>query len=307
VKRGTPEHPKTDALAEAIVQRCEGIPLELAHDAAVGMEEKLFHFTARYAPQGDVGKHSDTMIARRSGWPWEPAAGIQVMLDIGWLDAPDGGPRLVVHDWPEHADDTVRKTLERADLSFWDGTPARREKPGRPPRGDRDDVATESRQKRDAVAQPSLAKPTPSQAKEVAPAGATTLPQEAYLCVGLLNDSIEASMPGAAQASTEAKFLDWALEIDRLHRIGAPGTNHPWPWREIVSVLEWLPTHVGSGDFRWGQQIRSAAKFRQQFPRLHAAMQQSTPRGARAERAQGALEHLRSRRPEPSGRKRATA
>ncbi len=307
MKRGTPEHPKTDDLAEALTKKCE-IPLEIAHDAAVGIEEKLFHFTARYAPQGDVGKHSDTTIARRIGWPWEPAECIETLLRIGWLDAPEGDdpPRLVVHDWPEHADDTVRKSLEREGLPFWDGSPTRREKPGRQSRQSRDDVATESRQNRDDIAQPSQAKPTPSQAQERAPAGASDLPREAFLCVELLNESIGQCVPGAAQATTEAKFHDWAHEIERLHRIGAPGTNQGWPWAEIVAVLEWLPTHVGSNDFRWGQQIRSAATLRKQFPRLHAAMRQATPQGARAERAQGALEILRKRRAAAMQQRRAT-
>ena len=59
VKRGTLEHPKLRALAKA---------LEIPRPYAVGILESLWHLTARYAPQGDIGRFSDEEIARWVGW-----------------------------------------------------------------------------------------------------------------------------------------------------------------------------------------------------------------------------------------------
>jgi hypothetical protein len=47
MKRGTPEHPKTAHLMAA---------LSIPRPYAVGILELLWHFTARYAPRGDVGR-----------------------------------------------------------------------------------------------------------------------------------------------------------------------------------------------------------------------------------------------------------
>ena len=61
MKRGTPEHPKMLLLAST---------LEINNYAAVGLMECLWHFTARYAPQGNIGKYTDEIIAHKIGWEW---------------------------------------------------------------------------------------------------------------------------------------------------------------------------------------------------------------------------------------------
>jgi hypothetical protein len=94
VKRGTPNHPKTLELAKI---------LKVPRVYAVGILEQLFHFTAEYAPKGDIGKHSDSRIAaafdrdERSGTKL-----IRALIEARWIDV-HPSHRLVVHDWLEHA------------------------------------------------------------------------------------------------------------------------------------------------------------------------------------------------------------
>ena len=59
MKRGTPDHPKTLRLARLL-----GIP----QAAAVGILEMLWHFTGKYAVQGDIGRFQDGEIAQAAGW-----------------------------------------------------------------------------------------------------------------------------------------------------------------------------------------------------------------------------------------------
>ena len=100
MKRGTPSHPKTLALAAA---------LELPQWGAVGLLEMLWHFAAQYARRGDVGRHGDGAIAAALGWTQDPARLVQVLVETGWLDG-CSCHRLRIHDWPEHADQAVQRT-----------------------------------------------------------------------------------------------------------------------------------------------------------------------------------------------------
>lgn len=103
LKRGGPNHPKTYALAEA---------LGIRRVHAVGLLEMLFHFTAQYAPEGDIGRYSDRRIAAAVDW----AAGVPRLIDAlvatGWVDRHTGA-RLVLHGWSEHADKVVLQRLTR--------------------------------------------------------------------------------------------------------------------------------------------------------------------------------------------------
>ncbi len=69
----------------------------------------LFHFTAQYAPQGDIGRYSDKRIAAALDWTGPVQKLMQSLTTTGWVDF-DKSTRLVVHDWCEHAD---RSTLQR--------------------------------------------------------------------------------------------------------------------------------------------------------------------------------------------------
>lgn len=141
MKRGATDHPKVFALADA---------LALPQYAAVGIVESLYHWCARYAPRGDIGRWPDAAIARGIGWTGEPGALVSALVQTGWLDTPDNGPRLVLHQIAEHADEAWKKNLARNGLTFWDGSPARVPKDATGQRAD--GVPTESGQHRDRIA-----------------------------------------------------------------------------------------------------------------------------------------------------------
>jgi len=92
----------------------------LAH--AVGMMEMLFHWTARYAPRGDIGRWPDATIAQAMRWAGAPHALVDRMATAGWVDR-HRTHRLVLHDWKDHADEAVRKQLKRQGQSFVEPEP----------------------------------------------------------------------------------------------------------------------------------------------------------------------------------------
>jgi len=108
MKRGTPRHPK-------IAHLCELLRVKLP--TAVGYLELLWHFTAEFAPQGDIGRFADQRIEAAISWPGSPGNLASALVEAGWLDRNEEH-RLVVHDWHDHADDAVRKRLSRAKLPF---------------------------------------------------------------------------------------------------------------------------------------------------------------------------------------------
>lgn len=108
MKRGTPEHPKTTRLART---------LRVGRAQAVGTLEVLWHWCARYAQQGDVGKFANCEIAAGAYWAGDPDKLIDALVECGWLEV-HATHRLIVHDWHEHADDAVKKWLSRHGLKF---------------------------------------------------------------------------------------------------------------------------------------------------------------------------------------------
>jgi hypothetical protein len=111
MKRGTPDHPKTHALAE-------GLGVELY--GAVGLLEMLWHFAGRYAPTGSLGKFSDLQIARQLAWEKDPKLLKVTLISCGWLCKAPPPNHLLIHDWKDHAEDTVRKFLNRHTLEIVD-------------------------------------------------------------------------------------------------------------------------------------------------------------------------------------------
>lgn len=116
MKRGTHENPKVAELARL---------LNIDLWGAVGILEMLWHFTAKFAPRGDVGRHSDATIANFIRW--SKHSGSRGVTSELWLSSSlvraelldsCSCHRLVVHDWPEHADQSVRKFLSRHGLDF---------------------------------------------------------------------------------------------------------------------------------------------------------------------------------------------
>jgi hypothetical protein len=115
MKRGTPRNPKVSHLCNL---------LKVSVPTAVGYLELLWHFAAEFAPQGDVGKFDDRWIEAALYWTGRPGHLIHCLTIARWLDihplASSTHPewRLLIHDWHEHADDSVRKKLQRSHLQF---------------------------------------------------------------------------------------------------------------------------------------------------------------------------------------------
>jgi len=115
MKRGTPDHPKVLMLANR---------LKIPRYAAVGLLECLWHFTARYAAQGDVGRFENDIIASALDWKKKPDDLISALIAEKWLDVHEKY-RLVVHHWSDHSDDTANTYLLRSNLPYCDGKQAR--------------------------------------------------------------------------------------------------------------------------------------------------------------------------------------
>lgn len=116
MKRGTPRHPKVMDLADRL--GCD-------RPSALGYLELLWHFAAEMAPQGDVGRFADKRIEAALDWVGrgKPAGKlIRALVDARWMDL-DAKCRILVHDWKDHCDDSTKKKLVRAGLSFHEYTP----------------------------------------------------------------------------------------------------------------------------------------------------------------------------------------
>lgn len=107
MKRNTTELTKFILLSQAVGGKM----------IAAGALEMLWHLTAREARQGNIGKIPNERIALAIGWKGNPEKLISPLVKYGWLDE-HPVHRLLVHDWHDHADDSVRKQLQRAGLPF---------------------------------------------------------------------------------------------------------------------------------------------------------------------------------------------
>lgn len=117
MKRGTLRHPKTLDVAER---------LDCDPGVVFGILEALVHFTAEFAPRGDIGRWSDARIEAALEVPRlraqvGPGAIVAALTAAGYLDA-DPVHRLLVHDWKDHADDGTKKKLARAGHAFAEPT-----------------------------------------------------------------------------------------------------------------------------------------------------------------------------------------
>jgi len=111
MKRGTIEHVKMHRLAER---------LSLPRYAAVGIMESLWHMAATKAPTGDITAIGAEDIAFYVRWDREPSELIEALVACRWVDR--DGDRLLIHDWQEHAEDSVKKWLSRHGMKFADNS-----------------------------------------------------------------------------------------------------------------------------------------------------------------------------------------
>ena len=125
VKRGAPDHWKMHELA-----RIMKVPVKYGLPWANGVMERLWHYTAKHYPQGNIGAAPDWAICEACGWPVSIRADrtgihltvvrqfIDALVVAKWLDT-DKVHRYLVHDWPEHADSSVKKLLKEKGLQFF--------------------------------------------------------------------------------------------------------------------------------------------------------------------------------------------
>jgi hypothetical protein len=93
---------------------------------AVGVLEALWHVTAEVMPDGAIGRLSDEEIEVAIGWDQEPGTLVRMLCETKWLDALDASQgRLFVHDWHDWADESVHRTLVRAETPFANSAPPR--------------------------------------------------------------------------------------------------------------------------------------------------------------------------------------
>ncbi len=113
MKRGTLEHFKTMRLADLLSAER---PCDRAE--ALGLLEALCnHFAPRSAPQGNIGRCTNSEIAQGCGTSRNPDMLVHALVKSGWIDEHPKW-RLVIHDWHEHADQAVRKYLNYHHLPF---------------------------------------------------------------------------------------------------------------------------------------------------------------------------------------------
>ena len=97
-----------------------GVGFAIAHNYAVGLMQRLWEYSARYAPEGDLSQTDPDDIADGCGWDGAPDALLEALREAAWLD--EIGDCLLLHDWPEHCEDSVHMRLGRAVLYFADGS-----------------------------------------------------------------------------------------------------------------------------------------------------------------------------------------
>ena len=87
MKRGCPRHPKMAHLCKL---------LRIGLRDAVGLLELLWHFTAEFAPCGDIGKYDDERIAAAMDWRrGKPGRLIAALIESRWIDRHLGAPPWV--------------------------------------------------------------------------------------------------------------------------------------------------------------------------------------------------------------------
>lgn len=135
MKNDTPNHYKMDRLATI---------LDIHHLLAVGIMERIWHWTADFAQQGNIGKATNAEIAAGIRWDMDPDALINGLVEAEWLDLSEPH-RLLVHDWPQHCEKSVHYYLAYHRLTFADGTAPDLSKFNR---ADRPAIATDYREGR---------------------------------------------------------------------------------------------------------------------------------------------------------------
>lgn len=104
MKREALRHPKMLDLAGR---------LRLPREHTIGIMDVLIDWVHDMAPRGDIGKWPNGTIAVAAGWSGDPTEFINALVESRWLDR-STRHRLLVHDYPDHAERFVKAKLAKA-------------------------------------------------------------------------------------------------------------------------------------------------------------------------------------------------
>lgn len=112
----------------------------------------------------------------------------------------------------------------------------------------------------------SASKPSPNPPPEKPKFDKDSMPYKAavYLRKRILENNPRQPVPDKNPKDLE----DWALELDRLNRLGPVGAKDKgYSWKEIGEIMKWCQDH-----HFWKSNILSAGKFREQITKLENQM-----------------------------------
>lgn len=234
MKRGTPSHKKMFSLADKLE-----IPLPMA----VGILEMLWQFTGESCPEGNLGSVSDSRIAKAVGWEKKKTISklIEVLVECKWLDK-DESHRLIVHDWPDHAEYEVCRKLIRTKKDFlpiygksvWD-----RRAPGAPKHG----IGAQKHASREALGLGGNSSSIETTATETTTPEVSTIKKEFYD-----HDSIQRQ-----KQISDQPFQQFRLEYDFTNRATTDGdwddAYFAWPklsFEQKLLALDGIKREAGN-------------------------------------------------------------
>jgi hypothetical protein len=110
--------------------------LKIPTPYATGLLATLWDWASDFCPDGGIGRLSNEEIAEAMGWRGaanrtfadESQRLITALVEAHWLDTDEsqrpseGSQRLIIHDWPDHCENTIHRKLARAGVRFADGS-----------------------------------------------------------------------------------------------------------------------------------------------------------------------------------------
>jgi len=112
MKREAFNHPKMLDLAAR---------LAVSRTHACGIVANLWNWAADTAPQGNIGKWSDGVIARAMEWDGDAMEFVTALVEAGWVDRCTEH-RLVIHDLEDHSPEWLKTKLKRTKKWFYKAT-----------------------------------------------------------------------------------------------------------------------------------------------------------------------------------------
>jgi len=232
--------------------------LKLPHWQCVGLLEALWLFTARNAPDGDIGRHTNEDIAACLEWADDPDQLIQTLVELRWLDE-DPKHRLIVHDWSEHCPTWIKGRWKAAEKAA-------------------SDAACDTNSKTASKTPPK----TP--AKEPSKTPSKTSSQEAPKTPSKMGSSLPShslpsptipsptttesngSAPAQSAPATTPKPADWGVVGERLKSCGvirpssaiASAKQNNFNPPQVIALIDWLE-HQPAGAYQPGVLVERLA------------------------------------------------